>query len=132
MFILKVDFVRHRRLGFLMVVIAFLAFTSQAFSAVLLPCAEMESHSGQAESVMNMAHGDHDHMSHMPDKAASPDCCGEGKAQCNPSHCASTSVAVTVSSLHLQLAGHPTLNSFYTASMVIAESSSLFRPPIFC
>jgi len=109
-----------------MVIFALLAFTSQSFAVVKLPCEQMTHHS-TAPAMVNTT--DMAHMNHaVADNAKVKGCCSQD--DCSQMDCISASVAVisTVSPFSVQFS--QTLNTEYSVSFLTQEVSSLFRPPI--
>lgn len=116
-----------------LVVFALLAFASQLFAAVELPCKDMGSQlsTTPVDAPIGMDHSHH----FMPDEvetsgsdASAADCCGE--SQCSMSHCVFTSLAVVSMPAALQLPRAHILNSEYAVSFLSSGKTALFRPPI--
>ena len=114
------------RFGFYMAIFALLAFTSQSFAVVKLPCEQMTHHSTAhaMAATMDMAHMNHA----AADNAKAKGCCSQD--DCSQMDCISASVAVvsTLSPFSVQFS--QTLNTEYSVSFLTQEVSSLFRPPI--
>lgn len=109
-----------------MAIFALLAFTSQSFAVVKLPCEQM-THYSTAPSMAETT--DMDHMVHAKsENAGSSGCCSQD--DCSQMDCISASVAVvsTLSPFSVQFS--QTLNTEYSVSFLTQEVSSLFRPPI--
>ena len=118
-----------------MAVFALLAFTSQSFAVVKLPCEQMthQSHAPAMAGRMNMDHAAHmhggDHVQvNITDKADTGSCCDQ--EHCSQMDCISASVAVvsTLSPFSVQFS--QALNSEYSVFFLSQQASSLFRPPI--
>lgn len=116
-----------------MAMIALLAFISQAFAVVDIPCAGMDNHpaptvtTDQMAMDSTMAHASHV-QSDDSDASGGADCCNH--KQCSQADCLASNVAV-VSSLALLSVQFPQrLNTEYLFSFLTQDASSLFRPPI--
>ncbi len=116
-----------------MAMIALLAFISQSFAVVNIPCAGMDNHATSAAMTdrmamgSTMAHASHDKPG---DSGANvdADCCKQ--KQCSQANCISLGVAVIGADSSLPVLFSQTLHSDYFVSYLNAERSSLFRPPI--
>lgn len=112
-------------------VIALLAFTGQSFAVVNVPCSTM-NHPAMAAMMaadmdMDMAYASHAQAMASDAKSAT-DCCGH--KQCAQSNCISASVAVIGAHSPFLVQFSHTLTAEYAAAILIADSSSPFRPPI--
>jgi len=140
----------QRRLRTYIALLVLVAFTGQAFAVVPAPCSMMHAGSSPDNSGSVMVHGDMGHsdmrMGYLQSAghgeavkhagsaahgaADTPECCDQ--AQCSPVHCMSGGGAALVSTA---LSAAPSfckvLNAGGSASCVLAEGSSLLRPPIF-
>ncbi|MBR9910214.1 MAG: hypothetical protein GYB33_07670 [Gammaproteobacteria bacterium] len=118
---------RLSRFGFYIAIFALLAFTSQSFAVVKVPCEQMVHQS----TVLVMAGTmEMDHIGHAElNDADTSGCCSQ--ENCSQMDCISASVAVisTLSPFSVQFS--QTLNTEYSVSFLTQEASSLFRPPIF-
>ena len=113
--------------------IALLAFVSQSFAVADIPCAGMENHAGSAAMTDEMAKdATMAHASHPgpgdSNADIDADCCNE--KQCSQANCISAGVAVVDTDSSLPVLFTQTFYSDYSVSYLIAERSSLFRPPI--
>jgi len=118
---------------FYIAMIALLAFISQSFAVVNIPCAEMDNHMTSAVMTAEMAMGSTmAHASHaQPGDSganAGADCCNQ--KQCSQANCMSSSVAVVGTDVSLPVLYSQTLNTEYSVSFLTQQVSSLFRPPI--
>ena len=120
---------RLSRFKIYIAMLVFLAFISQSFAAVNIPCAGMDNHAAPAmtEGDMNMAYADHAQPGDF-DANVVADCCNQ--EQCSQADCISATVAVVGAQLPFPVLFSQTFNSEYSVSYLIAEISSLFRPPI--
>lgn len=126
------------------------AFTGQAVAVVPAPCSMMHAGSSPDSSGSVMVHDGLDHsamrMGHVQSAghgeaakhagsaahgtADTPECCDQ--AQCSPVHCMSGGGAAAVSTTLFSAPSFcKVLNAGASASCVLAEGSSLLRPPIF-
>ncbi|WP_335599813.1 hypothetical protein [Halopseudomonas sp.] len=115
-----------------MAIFALLAFTSQSFAVVKLPCEQMAQHSTAPAMVAttDMAHMGHmGHMVHAEaENAVASGCCSQD--DCSQMGCISASVAVVSTQSPFSVQFSQTLNTEYSVSFLTREVSSLFRPPI--
>ena len=115
------------RFRFYIAIFALLAFISQSFAVVKLPCKQMTHRPtvpAMVEEKMDM-----DHMVHAgAENAGASGCCGQD--DCSQVDCISASVAVvsTLSPFFVQFS--QALNTEYSVSFFTRDVSSLFRPPI--
>jgi len=113
-----------------MAIFALLAFTSQSFAVVKLPCEQMTHHSTAPAMVDTTDMADMDHMVHAkPENAGASGCCSQ--EDCSQMDCISASVAVVSAPPPFSVQFSQTLNTEYSVSFLTQEVSSLFRPPIF-
>lgn len=109
-----------------MAIFASLAFTSQSFAIVKLPCEQMTHHSTAPAMVETT---DMDHMVHaQAENAVASGCCSQD--DCGQMDCISASVAVVSTQSPFSVQFSQTLNADYSVSLLTQELSSLFRPPI--
>lgn len=116
---------------FYIAMIALLAFFSQSFAVVNIPCAGMDNHATFAVMGGEMAMGSAmSHTSHaqLGDSNAGADCCNQ--KQCSQANCISSSVAVVGTDVSLPVLYSQTPNTDYSVSFLTQQVSSLFRPPI--
>lgn len=120
---------RLNGIRFFTAVIALLAFTSQSFAVANVPCSMMNhtAMSAMMAADMDMAHASHAQAMASDAKSAT-DCCGH--KQCAQSNCISASVAVIGAHSPFLVQFSHTLTAEYAAAILIADSASLFRPPI--
>ena len=109
------------RFGFYMAIFALLAFTSQSFAIVKLPCEQMMN---QSTALLMAETMDMDHMDH----ADAGGCCDQ--EHCSQMDCTSASVAVVSALSPFSAQFSQTLNTEYSVSFLTQVVSSLFRPPI--
>lgn len=115
--------------GFYMTIFALLAFTSQSFAVVKLPCELMTHHSTAPAMVDTTDIAHMDHMVHAgAENAGASGCCSQG--DCSQIDCISASVAVVSTLTPFSVQFSQTLNTEYSVSFLTQEVSSLFRPPI--
>ena len=116
-----------------MAIFALLAFTSQSFAVVKLPCEQMAQHSTAPAMVAttDMAHMGHmGHMVHAEaENAVASGCCSQ--EDCSQMGCISASVAVVSTQSPFSVQFSQTLNTAYSVSFLSQAASSLFRPPHF-
>ncbi len=120
---------------FYIAIIALLAFISQSFAVVNIPCAGMDMDNHASSAVMTdkmvmgstMAHASH---AQSGDSGANvdADCCNQ--KQCSQANCISSSVAAVSTELSLSVLYSQTRNTQYSVSFLTQQVSSLFRPPI--
>lgn len=143
------DMLQHRLRRYI-VVLVLVAFTGQVGAAVPAPCSMMHAGSSLDNSGSVMVHGDMGHsdmrVGHLQSAghgeavkhagsaargaADTPECCDQ--AQCSPVHCMSGGGAALVSTTLPAVSSFcKVLNAGGSASCVLAEGSSLLRPPIF-
>lgn len=116
-----------------MAMIALLAFISQAFAVVDIPCAGMDNHpaptvtTDQMAMDSTMAHASHV-QSDDSEISGVADCCNH--KQCSQADCLASSVAVVSTHAPFPVQFVQSLDTEYSVSFLTQEASSLFRPPI--
>lgn len=109
-----------------MAIFALLAFTSQSFAVVKLPCEQMVHQSTAPVMAETM---DMDHMDHAEaDNADASGCCSQ--EDCSQMDCIAASVAVVSTLPPFSVQFSQALNTEYSVSFLTQEASLLFRPPI--
>lgn len=122
----------------ILIALLLLAFTSQSFAALTMPC-QFVSQTSMSMDMSNMAGMDHANMAgmdhsgmHSSDKTTSKpisDCC-KTVGHCSSGSC---SLAFFGHSFDVSLLSlHTDVNVSYTNVIPERLASSLFRPPIFC
>lgn len=120
---------RFNKLGLYIAIFALLAFTSQWFAVVKLPCEQMTHHSTAPAMVetTNIAHMDH--LVHAgAENAGASGCCNQN--DCSQMNCISASVAGVSTQSPFSVQFSQTLNAEYSVSLLTQNITSLFRPPI--
>lgn len=109
--------------------LALLAVTNQSFAVVNIPCAGMDNHAASAmmEGDMDMALADHAQPGDS-DAHGIADCCNQ--KQCSLADCLTATAAVIGAPSPFSFPYSQTRNSEYSLSCLLAETASLFRPPI--
>lgn len=111
--------------------IALLAFISQSFAVVNIPCAvtDMNNHTTSAVMPEEMVMGSTmAHASYVQPSDSDSDCCNQ--KQCSQANCISSSVAVVGTDLSLPVLYSQAHTTDYAVSFFTQQVSSLFRPPI--
>ena len=120
-------------LKFYIAMIALLAFISQSFAVVNIPCADMDHQATSSvmmhEMVMDsmMAHASHAQSGDF-DAEVGAECCNQ--QQCSQANCLFSSVAAVSTYLSLPVLYSQTFTLDYSVSFLSQQVSSLFRPPI--
>lgn len=120
---------RFNKLGLYIAIFALLAFTSQWFAVVKLPCEQMTHHSTAPAMVetTNIAHMDH--LVHAgAENVGVSGCCNQN--DCSQMNCISASVAGVSTQSPFSVQFSQTLNAEYSVSLLTQNITSLFRPPI--
>lgn len=123
---------RPNRFGLSIAFFAYLALISQAFAVVDYCCPGMDGHSGSAGIAADMASMHQGHtMYHQTDESAVPDCCQHphcSMVDCISIHSAGVAIVATPATLSVSTA--ETLPADYSITYLMADASTLFRPPI--
>ncbi|MBM70935.1 MAG: hypothetical protein CME43_15835 [Haliea sp.] len=119
----------QRKAGLFVVLLVLVTFTGQLVSAASSPCIMLNTGSvpESAHFAMGMNHAGH--MAASGVVADEPACCDA--LLCSLLHCLSSGAALLAAPLATRLAFSSVLNAGDSLSSVVAEGSSLFRPPIF-